>query len=405
MRVLGIGAGLVGLVALLVGCASPGPPRAPSLELPGVVKDLAAVRRGNAVVLRFTLPEQTTDKLPEKAQTLRATVCRGLGSSAQPCNSLMSKIFPAKTNGSATVATITDELPVELATGTPRVLVYRVELLNEQGRTAGFSDAAYAAAGAGPAAVESLSAQGSRDGVLLRWADASAEAGEVVLRRQDLRASTGTVVDKPRPERGPRTAAHAAGKPGPTAKVVSGKAAEDEPGVVWLSTSVSHAAFQGELETVNAPPPQDMQRGVVLDATAEPEVPYRYAAERRRVVQLGGRSLEMRSALSGPVEITLHEVYPPAAPVDLTAASFAQGAGMAVDLIWQPVDDPGLAGYNVYRERVDGTGKVRLNQKPVALPAFHDVPGIGQFRYSVTAVDAKGNESAAAVTTVDVAGT
>jgi hypothetical protein len=281
--------------------------------------------------------------------------------------------------------------------------VYRVELLNEQGRTAGFSDAAYAAAGAGPASVEKLSAQGSRAGVLLRWREwlDTDPDGEVVLRRQDLRASTGAIVEKPRPERGPRTAVHAPGKPAPTAKAVSGKPAEAEPGVVWLSTSVSHAAFQGELDTGNAPPP--MQRGVVLDATAEPEVPYRYEAERRRVVQLGGRALEMRSALSAPVEITLHEVYPPAPPVDLTAASFAQGAGMAVDLIWQPVDDAGLAGYNVYRERADGSGKVQLNQKPVALPAFHDVPGVGRFRYSVTSVDAKGNESAAAVTTVDVA--
>ena len=66
------------------------------------------------------------------------------------------------------------------------------------------------------------------------------------------------------------------------------------------------------------------------------------------------------------------------------------------------VDDPRLAGYNVYRDGGDGN-KTRLNTAPVALPAFHDdTVTVGQrYRYSVTAVDAKGNESVPVVTTID----
>jgi fibronectin type 3 domain-containing protein len=81
---------------------------------------------------------------------------------------------------------------------------------------------------------------------------------------------------------------------------------------------------------------------------------------------------------------------------------------LTIDLIWQPVDTPHLAGYNVYRETLDSNGapskaKARLNQAPVPTPAFHDTTATAgeHYRYSVTAVDIKGNESESAVTTLD----
>ena len=73
------------LCALLAaGCASPGPPRAPSLELPQPVADLAAERSGNSVELRFTVPHLSTDKLPlfdrrHPHKMLRGVVCRAVG--------------------------------------------------------------------------------------------------------------------------------------------------------------------------------------------------------------------------------------------------------------------------------------------------------------------------------------
>src|ERR1035441_4608651 len=50
-------------VLLLAGCASPGPPLPPSLKLPEVVTDLTARRVGDQVMLHWTTPTRTTDKL------------------------------------------------------------------------------------------------------------------------------------------------------------------------------------------------------------------------------------------------------------------------------------------------------------------------------------------------------
>jgi len=133
------------------------------------------------------------------------------------------------------------------------------------------------------------------------------------------------------------------------------------------------------------------------------------------VVQLGGRTIEMRSVVSAGVVFTLHDVYAPPVPTDLSAAEFAvsnedPAQGVAVDLIWQPVQDAGLSGYNVYRQALDAGGaavgvRQRLNSVPVKLPGYHDVLSAAmsrtRYRYSVTAVDAKGNESAACETTLE----
>jgi hypothetical protein len=149
---------------------------------------------------------------------------------------------------------------------------------------------------------------------------------------------------------------------------------------------------------------------MLLDTSAEAETAYLYTAYRQETVQIGGRSLGMRGAETAPLAFTLHDVFPPPVPTDLTVAGFTQPAtapgqpaAYAADLIWQPVDDPGLAGYNVYRQLLaaDGTAagtRVKLNTAPVPLPAFHDATAAAGVRYqwSVTAVDAKGNESTAA---------
>jgi hypothetical protein len=152
----------------------------------------------------------------------------------------------------------------------------------------------------------------------------------------------------------------------------------------------------------------------VLDDTAARDIPYRYTAIRRVQVQDEGRTLEMRSVPSVPAEITLEAIYPPEVPTSLTAAGFsptqtstAAPGGFAVDLVWQPVEDADLAGYNVYRQPLGPTGspvgeRVRLNPGTVPQAAFHDdsASAAGRYRYSVTAVDTEGNESQPTTTTV-----
>src|SRR5438270_659862 len=67
--------------AFVAGCASPGTPLPPSLKLPQPVADLTATRIGNQVVLHWTTPARTTDRLLI-AGPVTAEVCRDAASAA-----------------------------------------------------------------------------------------------------------------------------------------------------------------------------------------------------------------------------------------------------------------------------------------------------------------------------------
>ena len=72
------------------------------------------------------------------------------------------------------------------------------------------------------------------------------------------------------------------------------------------------------------------------------------------------------------------------------------GPGQApfIDLLWAPVTDADLAGYNVYR-RENEARAAKINGDLVKTPAFRDTavtPG-KSYAYSVSAVDERGNES------------
>jgi hypothetical protein len=417
------------LAVLLAGCASPGPPRSPSLRLPEPVNDLTARRIGDDVELRFTAPWQSTDKLPLRVGTLRGVLCRAV--EHQPCLPVtgfgqQNGVATAGLNGDHNVVAWHDALPVALTSGAPRLISYRVEFFNRSGHSAGQSAAAYSAAGTAPAAVQNLRAEGSRLGVVLSWKPAPNTPGAVLLERDDLAPAAALVpaaAAKPASAtsgRGVRPPGRAGG--GPAAKIV------------WLEASAKpadEAEPAPEAGNSNPGPTADPQASAeMLDTSAAPNVPYRYTAVRRVAVSLGGpaggRLVELRSQPSAPIEFLLREVYAPQAPTGLTAVGYSTAAsstaagqppagdapaqGYAVDLIWQPIDAAGLivplAGYNVYREAVSAAGqpprapgpKRRLNAQPVALPAFRDATAdlTLAYRYSVTAVDSRGNESAAA---------
>ena len=338
--------GLTGSLALcaVLGCATPGPPKPPSLNLPEPTRDLTAMRIGNTVELRFTVPSRSTDKLPLRGPSLAARFCRSVD--AQPCQTLPSTLVPLDTQSSRhTNFTWTDTLPTDLLQGNPRLLRYTVEILNASGRADGRSEPAFTAAGQPPASVNGLHAQGSRLGILLGWDQAAEQSGEIVLERKDLAA----------------------------------------PDTVQLTAPVGSSSAS------------------LVDTSAKLNASYRYTATRRLTVRLGEHSVELRSSPSTGVDVTLKAIYPPLTPVGLTAVPFtsATNAAFAVDLIWQPVEDMGvitpLAGYNVYRAAGDAK-PTRLNATPVTLPAFHDnsaVLGV-KYRYFVAAVDVLGNESGAA---------
>jgi fibronectin type 3 domain-containing protein len=79
----------------------------------------------------------------------------------------------------------------------------------------------------------------------------------------------------------------------------------------------------------------------------------------------------------------------------LQAVFSGPGQQAFIDLIWTPVTDADLGGYEVYR-REEGTAAVKLNSEPVKTPAFRDlqVEAGKTYFYSVSSVDLRGNESA-----------
>jgi hypothetical protein len=298
-----------------------------------------------------------------------ATLCRGL--EREPCKPVAARqnqeLPIAEANGVARLVLWSDPLPAALTIGPPRALVYRLQLSNSQGRSAGWSAPAETLAGAAPLSVQDLHAEGTPRGILLRWQPLASNVtspAEVLLQREPISAA-------PQPQKKKNSA--------------------NQP--IWLAT---HA------ETTSSTAAQ------TLDTSAQENVPYRYIAVRRCLVQLGDTQLEMRSALSSPVEITLRDIFPPPVPAGLSAAPFSESGQFAIDLVWEPVDDPGLAGYTVLRQPIDATGAPAgaaepLNTTPIALPAFHDATASAsqRYRYSVTAVDRKGNVSAAASVIVE----
>jgi len=315
-----------GVALLCVGCASPGPPRAPSLRLPELASGLSAERVAGEVRLTFRVSARTTDKMLVREKRLGLRVCREVEHSACETVPLKETTVPVGTS------TIVEVLPTALATGPARLMAYRVELLNDKGKSAGLSESVYALAGTAPAAVENISARGSRLGILLTWSPRQGDRSVVVVAREEVSSHK----------------------------------------VVRL-----HA--------------NDLDQARTLDMSAAEGVAYKYVAHREREVSLGGRTLLMRGPESAAVEFTLRDVYPPPVPTDVTAVGFEENGAFAVDLIWQPVEDPGLAGYNVYRNGV------KVNTALVTEPGFHDVGAVAgkTYKYGVTAVDAKGNESAA----------
>jgi hypothetical protein len=354
------------LIALLVaasalaGCGMPGAPLPPSLNLPIPVNDLSAVRTGSQVALSWTMPTKTTDKVLLKGN-ITVRVCRN-ETSVAPCSVAATlQLAPGAD------ATFTDTLPAPLASSQPRALTYFVELVNRKSRSAGLSNGAVVLAGEAPLAIENLTAEMSKEGVLLRWAPAPAESSPVAVRlvRRLLTAPAKKSDQSP-------------------------LAQPAEPLVQTLLVEPSARSDR------------------TLDTNIRFGETYEYRAQRVARVTVGGSTLELAGPLSLPLRIDAVNVFPPSAPKGLAAVATAgeNGSGPAIDLSWLPGAEPNLSGYNVYRRdsaATDSNWQRISPAQPVVGPGYHDPnvqPG-HTYAYSVTAIDQDGRESARSVEASD----
>jgi hypothetical protein len=109
----------------------------------------------------------------------------------------------------------------------------------------------------------------------------------------------------------------------------------------------------------------------------------------QNIVDLGGNR-EAESDLSDPFDFTPRDVFPPAAPTGLNPTV----APNSIELTWEQNTEPDLAGYHVYRA-APGSDFEKLADISL-VPSFSDKTAERgkTYRYSITAIDQAGNESA-----------
>lgn len=375
------------IVALLLieGCASIGPPTAPSLELPKPPADLKAARKGDKVTLTWTIPKRTMDR--QSVRYLGKTqVCRNVGAehaapdhaapeqaapegespgepspaSVRPikeCGTVVGSVaapadfLNASKTGKRLVTTYVDTLPSATEYAHPAgFATYSVSVMNEAGRSAGLSNLAKVPLVPTVAAFEGFTGQAEARGVILSWqcpAKPETTVGVQYLFRIYRRTAD---------------------------SAVNAKIAEVEA-----------------TDCVGAE--RDPATHSFLDSTIEWEETYFYHGTVVSEIQAGGKQVEVEGDDTPEVKVFANNVFPPAVPTGLQAVYSGPGQQPFIDLIWAPVADADLAGYNVYRR--DEGALEKINSELVKTPAYRDsaIAAGKTYFYSVTAVDRQGNES------------
>lgn len=331
----GLAIGALSLAGMLAGCASTGAPRAPSLLLPQVVRGVQAARVGSHVDLQWTTPTLSTDRQPlvrrkHGAGQLSAEVCRA---ETAEC-----KVVRRLNVTAGQPVQLRDDLPPALLTGAAQPLRYEVRTFNGAGHTAGWSRDAVTVSGPAPEPLTGLTAATTDAGVQLTWKRTPPAIGERIV----IEAETTSRPDAAGRSLGVRTG--------------SGGAIDTAPHV-----------------------------GDHL----------RYTVTRTRTISSNGTNVAI-SGEPAAIEITrAADTFAPAQPKGLIAVAMQlQNTSAEIDLSWEPNNEADLQGYLLYR--TEAQSSVKLTPKPIESVSFRDStaqPGHA-YRYTVTAIDRSGNESA-----------
>jgi hypothetical protein len=354
------------LAALLAGCASVQAPLPPSLELPKPPSDLRAIRKGDRVYLYWSVPIQTVDR-----QTVRrpgpTRICRSLETPMKSCGTPVGNVaaLPKAKAGTRPDATFVDTLPHELQQKNPtRFASYAVEAMNLDARSAGLSNPVQVALLPTLPAPTSFRAEVTSRGVFLTWDcethKANSYGARYVYRIYRKPADTRAEVE--------------------VADVTCPDHVFEDQTIEWQK------AYEYRLTVASL---------IDLDPNVNPCPPQTPTGKD------GVKNIECVNVASAegddspPQKVFTKDVYPPAVPTGLQAVFSGPGQPPFIDLLWAPVTDADLAGYNVYRREPDGQAS-RINSDLVKTPAFRDanVAAGKSYRYSVSAIDERGNESA-----------
>lgn len=368
----------VALLMGLSGCASIGPPLPPSLELPRAPSDLRAARKGDRVTLRWTVPARTTDR--QSVRYLGKTrICRSLDPALKQCEAPAGEAAPPadfaserKSPAQKVTATFIDSLPSAIEQEHPAgFATYAVEVLNTAGRGAGISNLVRVPLVPTLPPFSGFRAQPTGQGVTIAWLCPPASGRGRSDTRYRLRIY-----------RHPETSA---GETRIAEIDVTNCAWPGAAGALPDQASHASATASGQEKAVTS----------YLDQTIEWENTYFYRGAVVSVMEAAGKpAIEVEGDDTPEVKVFAHDVFPPAVPSGLQAAFSGPGQQAFIDLIWAPVTDADLEGYNIYRHE-EGGSPVKVNPELVKTPAFRDaqVAAGKTYFYSVSAVDQRGNES------------
>ena len=342
---------------MFTACATIGPPRPPSLDLPRPPSDLHASRKGEKVTLTWTIPTTTTDR--QVIDTVGPTrICRGqdelkacetpAGEAPAESVAASKSAKPTKSEKKKATDSYTDTLPPQTQSNAPdSVITYAVEVLNANRRGAGLSNQVRIPLVHTLPPPQSFQAEVTREGVVLSW------AGDASAIRED-------------------PAIHYSYR------------------VYRTQEGSAQATLVGEL-----PASADSHLSLT-DSEIEWQKTYTYRADTVTTVREANKpEVQVEGDDTPEVKVFADDVFPPAVPSSLQAVFSAPGQKPFIDLVWAPVSDADLAGYNIYRHQQE-TPAVKLNAEPVKNPAYRDgsvTPG-NRYFYSVSSVDVRGNESA-----------
>jgi len=338
-------------IAMQVACGIPGAPQPPSLELPRTVQNLYAVRKGDQVKLTWTTPRETTDRAHIKH--LGATrICRAVNQVAVvECVEAVGTLPPERTPLGA-AASFTDTLSISLQQQHPMGFAYySVEVQNTRGRSAGLSNQVSVPLVFVPRLAMDLEATVTAEGVRLAWRGDRMRQPALTYSYEVFRQPTEAPAGAPRVDLG---------------------AGEVRNSLVV--TSLSDYFF--------------------VDRTMEWEKPYRYIVEPITRYEVGDKTGSIEGD-DRSIEVTPHDVFPPATPTGLQAVFTETPQQSFIDLSWTPDTESDLAGYNIYRHE-EGAQIQKINNEIVKVPAYREteVQAGHRYFYSVSALDVRGNESA-----------
>ena len=338
---------LCALVSLFIlcSCGTPGAPQPPSLNLAKPISDLQATRTGDQVTLTWTIPTQTTDGASFRHRG-STRVCRAIDQvSIDRCSAIAT--LPASANEKT--ASFNSEIPSQ-SNGPSDYATYAVEVLNDRRRSAGLSNQ-----------------------VKIPTTVVSHLSGSPKIQvTEDAVIATATVVPR-------------------------------EPSL-QQALELRRKEKDTDLETTVAQRPLDLPEGEAANLELRDEnfvweKKYDYRVVLVASAKVPGSTVVFDADASAPIEVLVHDVFPPAVPTGLQAVFSGQTPGQQpdIDLTWNPNMDRDLAGYFVYRRRQGepATAANRLNPQPVTTPSYRDIDvQLGNtYVYSVSAVDERGNES------------